>query len=266
MGQYDKTLETLNKRNEQYNELKKSLIDAAQKQYGADIFSNIALPKGFELNKLGQDHFADRYYQTTALPYNDKQFTKMVSSPKVFINTPFMLNKKGKNIFGAYMLGKDNKNKPVLYALTVIRDPKFKNKFSIKLDVCPQGKVWLDVARLDSEGPSHPNFFIGGKLAKCDSEVEFSPTPHLHKQSEQAQVLFHDDLTYTTSTDLSSVIDLNKSYKDNTFFRNCFDWFIEKTNIDVKLNKNLTGDYDYSFGNPLVDYDSISYVDTPENF
>lgn len=266
MGQYDKTLETINERNQNYTELRDSLINAAKSRYGADIFSNLSLPKDFQLNALGKDHFEQRYYQTTALPYTDKQFAGMLSSPKVLINTPFMLNKKGKNIFGVYMLGRDSKNKPVLYALTVIRDPKFKNNFSIKLDVCPQGKVWLDVARLDSEGPNHPNFFVGGKLAKNESEVEYSPTPHLHKQSEKAQVLFHDNLTYTTATDLSKAIDLEKSHKDNTFFKTSFDWFVEKTNIDIQLNQSLTGDYDYNFGNPLVDYDSTTYVDTPENF
>ena len=265
MDYYDRVLNTINQRNNNYTSLKNDLIKQAKQTYGEDIFSKLWLPEDYELNALTKDHFEQRYYQQTALPYSNEQFSNMFASQKTLINTPFMFNHKGKNVFGVYMLGKHN-GKAVLYALTVIRDPKFKNKFTIKLDVCPQGKVWLELARLDSEGPRHPNFFIAGQPAQTKNDITYAPTPHFHKQSEQAQVLFCDDLTYTTAQDLSNVIDVSKSHTDNTFFKNCFDWFVDKTNINIHLNKNLSGDYDYSFSTPLVDYNSTVYVDTPNDF
>ena len=110
-------------------------------------------------------------------------------------------------------------------------------QFNIKLDFCPQGLDWVNLVRVDCEGPSHPDYIDeDGKLL---DEIKILPTPHVHFNSEIDQVVFQDKLEYTTAYDLSKILDTTKSYKDekNNLFELILPKFVEKVaNIDCEIN------------------------------
>lgn len=239
----------LEKRQKNYNKLKQELINNATNNFG-DIFSDASLS---QIPNLSNEYFSERFYQQTALPYSNDAIAKFIKMPKRPIHQCTQTH-HGKNVYGSYLLGQDQSGKKYLFALSVIQDKKFKNHFSIKLDICPQGKTWLNLVRIDNNAPAHPNYIKNGELVK-QSEVEFAETPHLHIASEQAQVLFHDDPNYSTATNIESILNKQQTYAQNDNILQCLDYFLDFVGVQEKTNQ----DFLTSQHSPLFDYNDLWY-------
>ena len=261
----NKTLKMFQENQSNYNDLKSDLIRQAKVVLGDDFLTNYYLPKNFNLYSLNDEHFRSRTSQELSMPFCNDIFSRFLKMKKYAINDVYMFNQKSKNIHGVYLIGKEN-GKNVLFCLTIVKNIAEDDflDFTIKLDVCIKGKQWLNVIRLDSFGPSHPNYIINGKVVDMEEEVTFAKTPHLHRNSEEVQVIANKNLDYSPAMELNNINFLNKSSEDSSIFKSCFNMFLNYSNIDFIINKKIDKDYKYSFKNVLFDYNKIKYVNYPE--
>ena len=255
----------LQRREANYEQTRDMLVAQAKEKFGETIFSHPGLPEDFDIGSLTEDYFTSRYDQQTALPFSDKAFQTLTKMEKRPLNTSFAFERKGKLVSGTYLVGRGKDGEVMLFALSVVRDTKAKNAFNIKLDFCPQGKEWINLVRLDSEGNPHPNYIVDGKVVRDLSQVQYADTPHVHRATEQSQVLFHDGLDYTPAKDLSETLDLTKSCYDNAMFIQCMDYFMEHIGLDATINPELVETYDFSPEQPLLNFDDMVYEQTVED-
>lgn len=253
-------LEVVQENAKNYYPLKVELIKKAKEMYGDDIFRNCALPNDFNLYNLTAKYFLDRQYQETAMPYSNRLIAEMIQMPKEPVNTIYQENKKGKTIQGVYMVGKNKYNAPVLFAFSIVKDENSADAgYNIKLDVCPQGKLWLNLLRLDVGGKAdpHPNIFKGNKVCKDVFEVEYASLPHLHRLSEESQVLCHHALEQTYAISLENIIEQIKGDYNNDTVLACVNYLIKYCNIRTELNKEITSSNDLDFGKYMFSYNKV---------
>ena len=195
--------------------------------------------------------------QKVLLPFTNEQIENLIKMPKVAINDVYNFNYRGGNTHAVYLLGKEN-NKFVLFVLRIDKSCEYKDDFidfHIKLDACIQGKTWLTLLRLDSIGKKHPNYIVNGKVCVNNSQVEFAICPHLHKCTQECQVI-SEALDYLTASELDFVDYNNLNLNDKNFFKQCMQKFLEQTNINLKINKKVENNYHYNITNPLFDYET----------
>ena len=260
-----KTLKMFQENQNNYNNLKWELISQAKKILGDDFLHNYYLPKNFDLHSLNDEHFRSRTSQEISMPFKNDVFKKFLKMKKFAINDVYMFNQKSKNIHGVYLIGKEN-GESVLFCLTIVKNIEEDDflDFTIKLDVCIKGKQWLNVIRLDSFGPAHPNYIVDGKVVENEEDITFAKTPHMHINSQEVQVISNKNLDYSPAVHLNKINSLNKSCQDENIFKNCFKMFLHYANIDFIVNKKIEKDYKYSFKNVLFDYNKIKYVKYPD--
>ncbi len=238
------------KNKRKYKNIRLKCLNLMYKRYGYDLFVDCNLPSNFNYDSLTMDYFTRTYTQSVPIPLSDKMFKKLTRLPKKVINTPFRFYNGGKRICGQYMLSTFN-GKPMLYAFSVIQDEKSPNEnFNLKLDVCINGKDWIQLARLDSAGAPHPNYYDENSFAKEQSDVQFIPAPHVHYCIERSQVLNGTKFDYMPAkhVDLESM----KVQNGKSTLENGLEYFLQFTNIQDTLNlANLKSDNfaDYVFDN-----------------
>lgn len=260
-GRYKKYFQDLQDRTESYKMLNYSLQQKAKKAFGENIFSNPELPADFDLNSLDGKFFEERQYIDYSMPYSDRMFQEFIDMKKTPVNSLFTYNTdNGKIVSGAYLIGKSKYDKPVLFALSVVRDRKDKNHFTINLQVSPQGKTWVDLVRLDNNDSKHLNYIVNNKLVASEEDLLPAPTPHIHKNCEMAQVLFHDNLTHTPCKHLPHL----DAYLDSpSMLKESLDYFIKYTGLNIDYDHNLGNDLNFDFNHPLFTYSSLEYMDKP---
>ena len=174
-----------------FNGAKMSAIKGAKTIFGKDIFDTIFLPKDFNLSKLdtfeGTRH---KNMQECKLPFDDKTIQDAIFMPKKMLDKIFCYVDRGKLIHGAFLVGKQD-DKFALFLLKIVKDcqnPDFSD-VSIKLDLCVQGRAWLNLLRLDTMGNYHPNYVVNGKVIQKQSEMTYARPPHLHNYDFYTQVV-----------------------------------------------------------------------------
>ena len=239
-------------------------IDEAKKILGDDFLNNYYLDDSFDLTALDNSHLMQRNDQKLHLPLSNETFKKLITIQKKPFNEIYAFNSRGKNIHGIYLIAKDDKtNKKILFSLSIIKtiENNLDNlDFSIKLDMCIKGKEWVNILRLDSLGNTHLNYITNGKVAKSKDEIELAPTPHLHYNSYETQVII-DNLDYTLAKHIPELNFENLSSLDKNIFKKCFNYFVKVANINIQINKKIEEDYKYDCINTLWDYDKIPQVE-----
>lgn len=243
----DRLTSRLNRKDEIYY----SLIKEASSVLGEDFLLNYHLPQDFDFSQLNEIFFTERNPQTLALPFDDEVFNKFLTIEKQIINLPIMQ----KDVHGAFLVANDN-GKPIVFALSIVK--KTEIDLNIKLDVLVGGKTWLPLCRLDTFGPSHPNYFNSDKVLDVPQRA---PTPHLHINNQLTQILCYDDLDYTTANYLLSLAYENNQENDSPLIKRAINYFFEATNINAPINEKIIDSYDYDSTNPLFDYTKISFAE-----
>lgn len=259
---YKKYFQELQERTKSYNTLNYSLRQKAKNTFGENIFSHPELPADFDLNSLDGKFFEERQYIDYSMPYSDRMFQEFIDMKKTPINNLFTYNTdNGKIVSGAYLIGKSKHNKPVLFALSVVRDRKEPNHFTINLQFSPQGKTWVDLVRLDNNNSKHLNYIVGNKLVASEDDLLPAPTPHIHKNCEMAQVLFHDDLTHTPCKHIPHLV----PFIDSTgMLKESLEYFIRYTGLNIDYDHNLGEELNFDFNHPLFTYSSLEYMNKPD--
>lgn len=223
------------KNERKYKNVKIKLVKMVCKKYGQQVFSNFSLPENFDFSSLNEDYFNRTYIQNMSIPLSTQSFKMLTALPKKAINTPYIFNSKDKHIIGQYLLGSLN-GKPILYAFSIVQDQKHKTEeFNIKLDVCINGKEWVQLARFDSCGAPHPNFYDENSFAKDIDELYYVPTPHMHYCIQRSQILNGTKFDYMPAKH----IDKELLTKDNkTVLENSLGLFLDSVNIVDSLDYN----------------------------
>lgn len=231
------------KNNNKYNNIKIKLLKTACKKLNCNVFKEFDLPQTFNYECLTADYFNKTYTQTMSVPLTDNVFKMLTNLPKKAINTPFVFNSKDKHITGQYLLGNYN-NKPVLYALSIIQNEKQSTtEFNIKLDVCVNGKEWIQLARFDSSGAPHPNYYDENSYAENSNEINYVPAPHMHYCIQRSQVLNGTKFDYMPAKH----IEIEKLQNNNlSMIENSMKYFLDYTNIQEELNPTAINSTDYS--------------------
>ena len=262
---YKKIYQKLVERNNVYLNLKHKLEKNAKEKFGDDIFIRYELDPQFDLSKLDEKFFYSKVVQQTSLPYSNRIFDELLATEKYPVTNYFNLNTDDKNVFGTYLIAKSKNGKPLLFAFSVVRDKKKKDNFSIKLEFSPQGKTWIDILRLDSNDSEHINYFKNGKLAKSEEEITLEPTPHIHKNSEEAQVLFFDRLQDSPTKTLPFIERKIQGNIKQTF-KYCLEYFLRYSGLNANINPNLNENLEFGFNNPLFDYSSLRFYSKAKEF
>lgn len=230
------------KNKDKYDNIKIKLLKNACKKLGYNVFKDFDLPQTFNYDCLNADYFNKTYTQTMSIPLTDNVFKMLTKLPKKAINTPFVFNSKDKRITGQYLLGNYN-NKPVLYALSIIQNEKNANtEFNLKLDVCINGKEWIQLARFDSSGAPHPNYYDENTYAKNSNEINYVPAPHMHYCIQRSQVLNGTKFDFMPAKH----IEIEKLKNNNlSFVENSMKYFLDYTNIQEDLNLTALSTKDY---------------------
>lgn len=230
------------KNQRKYNRAKLHLLRATSKEYGYGVFTDSSLPDNFDYSSLSVDYFYDTYTQTFAIPLSDDAFKTLTSLPKKAINTPFIFNRGDKRICGQYMIG-NLKGKPVLYAFSIIQADNNSDEFNIKLDVCVNGKDWVQLARLDSQGAPHPNYYDENSFAKSQLDVTYVPAPHIHYCIQRSQVLNGTKFDYMPAKH----VDLQAIHEQNgcSMLQNGLEYFLKFTNVHGKIKLDAVNSNNY---------------------
>ena len=251
-----------------YSEIKNRLCNETNERLGVDFKTEYFLPADFNSDVLTESVFKTRCLQKHFIPFSNEQIEKFITMSKRAVGNHFNANFKGKNIFGSFLLGEEN-GKNIIYALTIVKGTQHNENlrdFSIKLDMLVAGKEWFSLARFDSIGAGHPNYFSGEKVAHSLNLVEFAKTPHLHINSEETQVLFstRSNCEYTPAKEIVELRELRNS-GDKSYFKKCLESFLNISNIKSKINKNLLDCSEYNKENSLFDSQDVLSMDTIKN-
>lgn len=246
-----KLKDRLQKRLDIKNEIYSNLVAQASSVINEDFLTNYHLPQDFDFSEVDDRVFAERTCQTIPVPLDESVFNKFLNIEKKIINLPFT----NKSVHGCYLVGNDN-GKPILFALSIVK--KSDIDYNIKLDVLVGGKEWLPLCRLDTFGPSHPNYFNSDKILDVPQRA---PTPHLYINNQLTEILCYDDLDYTTANYLPSLAYENNQENDSPLIKRAINYFFEATNINAPINEKIIDSYDYDSTNPLFDYTKISFAE-----
>lgn len=232
------------KNSEKYKNSVLKQLKLAGKEFGYQVFSEFSLPTNFDYSKLTGDYFLETYTQEISIPLTTNNLKKLMTLPKKAINTPFFHNKNGQRIAGQYMIG-NLSGKPVLYAFSIVQDDKSPNEtFNIKLDVCVNGKQWLQIARLDSVGTPHPNFYDENQFAQNESELTFVPTPHMHYAVQRSQVLNNIKFDYLPAKHVA--LESYRADELSTTLERGLDYFSKSTKIQDEFSYEVLTEKNYS--------------------
>lgn len=240
-----KMLSVVKDRAKNYNKLLKSYRKDSNFLLGDHLNCALNIPEDFDFSKLDGEFFKQKNPQGFSLPLSNQTFEKLRKLPKRAINSYFVENNNGKEIFGQYLVGVINK-KPILYAFSIVIDEKDTDKFSIKLDACIRGQDWINLTRFDSKGPPHPNYITkDGSVVTSIDKLQMCPTPHLHINSQEAQVIFGDSLDYSTAVHIPRE-KICETENSNEFLINSVQYFMESINLQETFNTKLfDGDKTY---------------------
>lgn len=260
-SEINRKLEVLRTRQKNYDSLKQSLIKTAKTVYGASIIDDYSIPAFFDVRSLNKEEALVRIDQTVPMPYSNEDFNEFLTMPKHVINNIFCEAHGRKFVQSMFLIGKNKKGQYALFSFSIVRDKKEKDNYSIKLDIKPQGKFWMPVARLDcATGMAHPNFLENGTIAENYEGVTRVPTPHLHLYSEACQVLFYDELEYALAKNMNHLVDLTKPLEDKENLMKCLNYMLELCNVNVRTTNVDTSLY----GNYLFDFEDVQCVATPK--
>lgn len=252
----------LQTKEQNYSALLEQLSGIAKEHYGETIMYDYTIPHNFNLEQLNENEIVARTEQAIAVPYNNRIFKELLSIPKKVVKNIFIKSNKGKNVQGMFLIGKNQRGGHALFALTIVRDIKNPQDYSIKLDVKPQNKFWLPLARIDcSEGMSHPNYIINGKVVNSNEEIVRVPTPHIHINNQLTQVLFSDSLEYCLAKPLQHVVNKKTPYQTESTFMNLVNYMLKLANIKVRIMENLNHN---QIGNTLFNFEDVYCVNTPK--
>ena len=257
----NRKLEILKEREKEYLSLKQQLINAAKNIYGESIIDDYSIPENFNLHDLNSKETVIRIDQTVPVPYSNEDFTELLKMPKRAITNIFCEPHGRKFVQSMFLIGKASSGKYVLFSFSVVRDKKEKDNYTIKLDVKPQGKFWMPLARLDcATGMSHANLINEGKVASSQEEVKRIPTPHLHIYNELTQVLFFDELEYASATSMAHMLNLSKPLDDKENFMTVLNYMLKFCNVNVRTTTVDTSIY----GNYLFNFEDVHCISTPK--
>ena len=236
-GISDSTVKLVKSNAENYEEIKNEQISYANHVLGThDFTKEYGLPENYDFSKLHDGVFTDMHLQQVFMPFSDEQIEYFTALPKKVINAPFVINQKGKTVYGVYLVADDN-GKKVLFALSISKGNQDNTKltdFKLKLDMQVAGKEWLQLTRYDSIGFDHPNYVTYDEdgnwvVPSSKSEVGKAPTPHLHYQSEAGQILVSGDskrgCDYTLAETIPELASLRGS--DPEYFKKCVNYFLD---------------------------------------
>ena len=233
-----KMLQIIKQRKKNYKKLLRQYKQDSNFLLGDHQNRALGVPEDFDFNALSGEFFRQKNPQGFPMPLTNETFKKLRDLPKRAINSFFAENNNGKNIFGQYMVGVINK-KPILFAFSVVIDQKDSNKFSVKLDACIRGKDWINLSRFDAEGEPHPNYITpDGKIVTDPEQIEMCQTPHMHINSQEAQVLFADSLDYSTAIHIPPE-KICETSDQKQFLIKSVELFMESQNINETLNEKI---------------------------
>ena len=254
-------IKNLESRKKKYDVLLERLSHTAKEKYGEDIMYNYSIPSNFNINTLDEKEIIARTQQEISVPYNNKVFKEMISMPKRVVKNIFIKNNKGKNVQGMFLIGKNSKKDFALFSLTIVRDIKNPQDYSIKLDVKPQNKFWMPLVRIDcGMGMRHPNYLVKGNVVENNDMIVRVPTPHIHINNQLTQVLFYDNLEYSLAKPLEYVINKKTPYQTKNTLINLIDYVLKYANIKVRFMENINP---AQYGNTLFNFEDVCCADEP---
>ena len=232
-----------------FDKIRKFQIEETKKRLSVDFLENYNVDENFNLDSLTPSIFKQRCLQKNMIPFSDELIEKFLTIDKYAVGSQFNENVRGKNVYGTILMADDN-GKKLIFDLTISQATQYnedKTNFSIKLDMLVSGKEWFQLARFDSAGAGHPNYFSNGKLVENFDDIEFAATPHLHINSEKTQILLGDTGNYEyLPANFIEELKISRNNSDPSFFKNCIDMFLGFANIKTKINKKIQGNYDYN--------------------
>ena len=252
-----------------YDKVKKEQTLEAERRLGTNFSTSYGVDENFNLDSLTSSVFKQRCLQKNMIPFSDELIEKFLTIGKYAVGTQFNENVRGKNIYGTILMADDN-GKKLVFVLTISQATQFnedKTNFSIKLDMLVSGKEWFQLARFDSAGAGHPNYISNGNIAKNFDDIEFAATPHLHINSEKAQILLSGagNCEYLPANFIEE-LKISRNNSDPNFFKNCINMFLGFANIKTKVNKKIQDNYEYNKKENLFDDKDVVQVKRAEDF
>ena len=242
------TLIDFNNNEARFDKLAVSCRQSFIKKYGNNIFDDFYLPENFDLNlfasRIKKSEIYNSKAQEMAMPFDNNKFKLFINAPKKLINHSITTNVKGLYIETYLVLSKIN-NKNTLFTLSITRHKEYDfSKLNIKLDFWVKGKTWLPIARIDTAGFSHPNYFsIDGKTAKNVSSIEFVKTPHMHLNSFEAEILHCNRLNYLPAKEID-IDTTNYAKSDRRILNTYLEYMFNEFNISmIKEDEDTLDDY-----------------------
>lgn len=251
-----------------YDKIKSSLTEQAQEKIGTDFLKNYAVPDDFDFSSIDLPSLK-RVQQRIFLPFSDETFRKFIEMEKVPVMQPYNANVRGRHNYTVLLAGKEN-GKCNIFSLNFsigTQDNENFTDFSIKLDMLVSGKQWLQLARFDSIGAGHPNYFVDGKIASSAGKVDFAMTPHLHTNSEMTQVLFSEcsEMGYMPAQHIPELLSL-RNESNPEYFKRCTESFLEFAGVKYKINKKVSKDFHFDKKISLFDESSFAPEKTAAEF
>lgn len=229
-----------------YRSRKERAIRFANQTIGKDFLTEYGCPKNFDASKIGEKTYEQRCLQQIAMPFSNEKISEFVNTPKYVFGKPFYGKIRGKNVYACNMYAK-NGDQDLVFLLQIISGTQENANidFSIKLDMLVSGKEWFALARLDSIGANHPNYIVGGKVMPNPKQVEFAPTPHIHLNSEEVQVIACDKNCEYTTAFFVPELKAERSSHNPYYFKSCMNVVSEFLNIKTPINKKIEKDYKF---------------------
>lgn len=257
-----KFFHSVKKNHSSYYKILHKLYNESQKKFGKDYLYNYYLQNDFSYRNLNKEFFLKRdcikHDDNIQYPLlNNAILNKFQHMEKRPINSFYQFVSKENKVTGQYLANVDNKNNITLFAFTMVQNIFDMDKdFTLKLDMCYQGKKWITICRIDSKGNDHINYFTKDKTFENLQDLEIISGPHMHYNCLNKEILSTDKSDYYPAYALSNKI----IHTDKELFISCLKYFANETglknciNIDTFIqNKSTKQDF---FNNPIYLYEN----------
>lgn len=236
-----------------FQRVQEECINQAKDKFGNDVFENFYINDNFNIEEFAKKRlngYAQEKTPSIAVPFSDSTFELFKRMPKKIIGKAFRNNSLGKCTDVYILIGK-NEGKNVLFTLAIRKhSPDDFSHMNIKLDLWVKGKEWIPIARIDTSGYAHPNYFdINGEIAKSFTNIQKINTPHMHLNSNKISIMHSTKLDYLPAEFVN--VDISKYYSsDNRILEKYMNYLADKFNIKDEKNiliKNSSETEEYIF-------------------
>ena len=222
------------------NHAEKRCIFRAKEIYGSDVFENFYIKDNFDFYQFCQTKVRTHANQTSpsiAVPFSDKTFEMFNKMKKTIVSKKPVKSFVNGKITDTYVLVGENDGKKVLFTLSIRKQsPNAYAHMNITLDLWIKGKNWIPIARIDTSGYPHPNYFnVDGSVPRNIEDIEKIKTPHLHVNSNKISIMQSQKLDYLPAEEIK--IDTSMYYSSDIRIMQTYAKFLfEKYNIEDSNN------------------------------